>query len=157
MNDYEIQRLLSELIETNTIMLITGFIATIIQLILTGSLASKKDRSVIGWCVAALFFGMIPFIILAFKDDETYIPRNSDVKVLERVCPSCGKKINSIRCPYCVQRTKTVSVSDAVQVRTDLSVKVQKHNGMIHCPKCKLTQKADSTYCQGCGIRFDFE
>ena len=138
-------------------LLIVGLIVSVIQIILIGALAQKKNRSIVGWCIAALFFGLIPFIILAFQEDETYIPRNSDVKVLERVCPSCGKKINSIRCPYCVQRTKTVSVSDAVQVRTDLSVKVQKHNGMIHCPKCKLTQKADSTYCQGCGIRFDFE
>ena len=157
MNDYEIQGLLSALNEANTIMLIAGFIVTIIQLILTGSLASKKDKSVIGWCIAALFFGMIPFIILAFKDDDTYIPRKAGEGPVVRTCPTCGKKTNSIRCPYCVQRPKTGSVSDAAQVRTDLSVKVQKHNGMIHCPKCKLTQKADSTYCQGCGIRFDFE
>jgi hypothetical protein len=148
---------MEELLKASEGLLIVGLIVSVIQIILIGALAQKKNRSIVGWCIATLFFGLIPFIILAFQEDETYIPRNSDVKLLERVCPSCGKKINSIRCPYCVQRTKTVSVSDAVQVRTDLSVKVQKHNGMIHCPKCKLTQKADSTYCQGCGIRFDFE
>ena len=148
---------MEELLKASEGLLIVGLIVSVIQIILIGALAQKKNRSIVGWCIAALFFGLIPFIILAFQEDETYIPRNSDVKPLERVCPSCGKKINSIRCPYCVQRTKTVSVSDAVQVRTDLSVKVQKHNGMIHCPKCKLTQKADSTYCLGCGIRFDFE
>ena len=155
MNDYEIQRLLSELIEANTIILIASFIATIIQLILTGSLASKKDRSVIGWCVAALFFGMIPFIILAFKDDDTYIPRKSGEGPLVRTCPTCGKRIDTLKCPYCAQANQIQQRSQSNGDSSSGSVKVQVHNGTIHCPKCKLTQKGDVDRCQGCGVKFD--
>ena len=155
MNNYEIQRLLSELIEANTFILIASFIATIIQLILTGSLASKKDRSVIGWCVAALFFGMIPFIILAFKDDDTYIPRKSGEEPLVRTCPTCGKKIDTLKCPYCAQNQQTIQTQQSTSNGSSVSVKVQVHNGTIHCPKCKLTQKGDVDRCQGCGVKFD--
>ena len=59
---------MEELLKASEGLLIVGLIVSVIQIILIGALAQKKNRSIVGWCIASLFFGLIPFIIQDIHD-----------------------------------------------------------------------------------------
>lgn len=72
----------------------------VVAIILNISLAQQRHRSVAGWIVAAIFFGLFSTLILAVSKDA-----------YTQICPACKSAIpgDATKCRYCQSNVTPIS------------------------------------------------
>ncbi len=94
-----------------------SWISTIAAMIVSGILANKKSRSVVGWVIGAFFLGWIGVIIVACLSDKSYanyVPPSYQQPYqqpyqqqqgapygIRKACPKCGNLMQGNRCSMC--------------------------------------------------------
>jgi hypothetical protein len=69
-----------------------GFGLWLVMMIVTGALASRRGRSVIGWLLLALIFTPVVLLILLVLPDRTL-----------KTCPDCAEEVkrDALICRHC--------------------------------------------------------
>ena len=95
MGEAELLELISEFMSVITAI---SWTSTIAAMIVSGIIANKKGRSVVGWVLLAGLIGWIAVIIVACLA-SLYVPRAMPNPLFP--CIQCQQPIRSTKCPYC--------------------------------------------------------
>ena len=116
-----------------------------VSAIICALIASNKNRSVIGWFFAGLFFGIIAIIIIALNDskhDNDYkLSDNIDEKMF--ICNKCGNKIiinkndlKNVDIVVCATCQNEIPIKPKKKEKTPKEEKANDNYIDFNCPKC---------------------